>query len=74
MSEVVRLYGERSSDWIWWRVKGRGGFPCLNRRNVIFLGINEAEKEPVTCDSHLKREIQGRDRGKVAHAALGGCD
>ena len=35
---------------------------------------NKAEKKLVTCDGNLKRKIQGRDWGKVAHAALGGRD
>ena len=38
------------------------------------MGRNKAEKKLVICDGNLKRKIQGRDWGKVAHAALGGRD
>ena len=61
-------------DWVFGRFKGRRGFTCLIGWNVEVSGRNKAEKEPVTCDGHLKMEVKGRYGEKLANVAISGCD
>ena len=53
-------------------IKARGGFICLSGGNINVLGRYETEKILVLCDGHIKREVQGIERGELAHVNLTG--
>ena len=55
-------------------LRGEEIFPTSLDGMLSFLGRNEAYKESETCDVHLKRNIQGRDGGVLAHLYLSGHD
>ena len=71
-TNIFSLLGSGGSNRVWGRIEGRGVFIRITGGNVKVMGINQAKKKSISRYGNSEREIQGRDRGKVAYYVLGG--